>query len=335
MKKILIALLACFLLVPLASQAQSMTRYLKKKVEKSATKRADKEVDKAVDKAVNKSFDKMLNSLSGEMEEATDSINNANDAAPEEAQPGDGRRESEKRFDTAMGNYMKSMGVGVDVPHKDTYNFSSHMKMLIEQTKAGGKVEDPVYYNTYFSEGNNDYGMEFTDEKGSFTTFLYDTENSCTLILMNDGENMTGIATKISPEQMSDIEDDAKAKVENEQMPENYNLKKTGRSKTISGYKCDEYKSEDDESIVTLWVTKDLNHKINPKVYKNQLFAGNFWLAGRTDGVVIQYDNSSKVNKEHSVMTVQNVDFNASHAISTQGYTLTGISMGGSPSQTE
>ncbi len=334
MKKFLLALIASVILFPVVAEAQTLPNYLKKKVEKSVQKRADKEVDKAVDKAVNKAADKILDSASGKLEEATDSINNANGTDAEPA-AGGGKRASEKRFDAAMGNYMKSMGVGVDVPHKDAYDFGSHMKMLIEQTNAGGENQSPVYYNTYFSEGKSDYGMEFTNEEGAFTTFVYDTENNCTLILMKDGDNMTGIATKISPEQMAEMENNAKEKVENEQKPENYNLKKTGRSKTINGYKCDEYQAEDDENIVTLWVTNDLNHKINSNVYKNQFFAGTFWLAGKIDGVVIQYDDKSKVDKEHTVMTVQNIDFNAAHSISTQGYTLTGISMGGSSSQSK
>ncbi|MFC0878131.1 DUF4412 domain-containing protein [Saccharicrinis sp. FJH2] len=325
MKKILITLIASFTLFSMVTEAQTLPNYLKKKVEKSIKKRADKEVDKAVDKAVNKAADKILDSASGKLEEATDSINNANGADAEPA--GEGKRESEKRFDAAMGNYMKSMGVGVDVPHKDTYNFGSRMKMLVEQTDASGKIEDPMYYNAYFSEGKSDYGMEFTNEEGAFTSFVYDTENNCTLILMKDGDNLTGIATKISPEQMSDVEDEAQAQVEENQMPENYNLRKTGKSKTINGYQCDEYIAEDDESLVTLWVTKDLNHKINSRVYNNQLFAGSLWLAGKTDGVVIQYDRKSKINKEHTVMTVQDIDFNSVHSISTKGYTLTGISM--------
>ncbi|MFB6319282.1 DUF4412 domain-containing protein [Saccharicrinis sp. FJH54] len=334
MKKILIALIASFTLLPMVTEAQTLPNYLKNKVEKSVRKRADKEVDKAVDKAVNKAADKILDSASVKLEGATDSINNAN-ATDAEPNAGEGKRDSEKRFDAAMGNFMKSMGVGVDVPHKDTYHFASHMKMLIEQTDASGTTEDPVYYNTYFSEGKSDYGMEFTNEDGAFTSFIYDTDNNCTLILMNDGGQKTGIATKMTAEQMSDMEADAKAKAEENQMPQNYKLKKTGKTKTINGFRCEEYQAEDDEYLVTLWVTNQLNHKINSKVYNNQLFAGSLWLAGQTDGVVIQYDSKSKVNKEHTVMTVQNIDFNASHDISTQGYTLTGISMGNSPAQTE
>lgn len=331
MKKLLYLIVLSVFIIPQNVEGQSLGGYLKKKVEKSTKKRVDKEVDKAVDKAVNKSIDKMLNATSDEVEAATDSINNAKADSPEGNDGGE-QRASEERLDAAMGNLMKSMGVGVDVPHKDVYTFNSYMNMHVEITNASGQKEDPMTYNTYFSDNGTDYGMEYKNEEGaSKNMFVYDTDNNCTLILMDNDGQKTGIATGMSPEQMQQYEDQAKEYVEDKEMPEQYNLKKTGRTRTISGFKCTEYKAEDVESTVSLWVTNDLNKKINPNVYKNQMFGGRFWLAGKTEGVVIQYDNQSKTNKEHTIMTVKEVDFNKNHSISTVGYNLTGVNMGAQP----
>lgn len=323
MNKIVFTFIVSLMIVPFASEAQ-VSRYLKKKVEKSVTKRADKEVDKAVDKAVNKSIDKILNGMSEDMEEAADSINGANDAEP--GAEGE-NRDSEKRFEAAYGNLMKSVGVGIDVPHKDVYTFGSYMNMIVEVTNEDGSKTDPMNYNTYFSHDNADYGMEYKNEDGTKTSFLFDTDNNCTLILMHSESGKTGIATAMSPEQMKDMENSAKTSVEENEMPEGYNLKPTGRTRMISGYKCDEYRAEDDESEITLWVSDDLTKKVNANVYRNQMFGGRFWLAGKTDGVVIQYNSKSKLSEEQTLMTVQDIDFNKNYSISTEGYTLTGISM--------
>ena len=322
----LTALIFCFCTV----NAQIVPDYLKKKqkeILKSATKKADEKVDEEIDKQVQKGVDKLFNKLSKEIETATDSINEAKDST-KATELNAGSQNSEERLNAAMGNYMKALGVGVDVPHKDAYRFNSAMNILIEHTKSDGSVDDPVFYNMYFSSDGSDYGMIFKDESSNNSTFVFDSENNCTLILMDDGEQKTGIATRISEERLKDYEEVAGDYVEEEiKKPEDYNLKKTGKTKVISGYKCDEYMAEDEEAVLTLWVTNDLKGKVNKKLFKNQYFGGSIWMTEIGDGVVIQSIDKSKQTKEVSTMTVKELDFNTNKSITTNGYTITGISM--------
>lgn len=305
--------------------AQSITNYLKKKEKKaieSATKRVDKEVDKSLDKAVNKSLDGLFNAVSKELEDATDSINSTKDTSKPSTE---NKQSSDERMEAAMGNFMKSMGVGVDVNHKHVFVFSTRMKMLIENTDENGQVDKPIYYTSYFNSDNSDYGIEFMDDNGNQSCFIFDPENHCTLILTQEGDNKNGIATSLGEEDFRQME----AEYSDDERPESFNLKKTGNTKSISGFKCQEYVSEDDRTAVSLWVTQDLKGKINSSIYKSQLFAGTFWMADKADGVLIQYNSRSKITSEHTVMTVKEIDPNISHKINTEGYVITGIALPG------
>ena len=304
---------------------QSVTNYLKQKQRvavKSATKRVDSEVDKKIDQSVNKGIDKVLNQFMDEAEGKTDSTQNSQPAQTEKKEDySNGPSEATQQ---RMGNFMKSMGIGVEIKHKDVYTFNSHMKMKVETTDEDGTKNAPGSFFTYFNQTNNDYAIDFKDENSKSSTFIYDPDNSCTLILSVENGQKKGLGMQLSAESMNT--DDGTA--ETTDNDESFEVYKTGRTKTINGFFCHEYKYENEEGTVYEWITNDLDKKINSRIYKNQIITGSYWTTGATrKGTLIQYQFVSKTTKEVNTMTVEEVKFDASHKISTQGYEIVGMSI--------
>lgn len=218
---------------------------------------------------------------------------------------------------------MKAMGVGVDVAHEEIYHFTAKMDMLIEHTNGQGKEQDAINYYSFFNKKDTNYAIQFTDETDVLSYFIFDTKNKCTLILTQTDGEKTGIATTLDEQDIENIidtytEDDNKTETA-------WGLKKTGKSKKISGYSCDEYLSEDDESIVHIWLTDDIKDKINKSLYKSSIFGGAFGKLHHSNGIVIQYDITSKTDKEHSLMTVTSISFKADEQIDVTPYQIMGI----------
>ena len=104
----------------------------------------------------------------------------------------------------------------------------------------------------------------------------------------------------------------------------NEHLKKTGNSKRIAGYKCDEYIYDDEESHADLWMTDELP----PELWANMFGANAYSSAsmGFYGGFVMQMDSKEKNTQERTTMLVNEVNRNQSESISTSGYQF--MSMG-------
>ena len=91
-----------------------------------------------------------------------------------------------------------------------------------------------------------DYAMVFTD-KDAKSTIIFDSKNSAMLILSDSDGEKTGFAMGIDPEMLAEeVEEYAE---ESEADP--YKAYKTGKTKTILGYSCDEYLVEDENFGIT------------------------------------------------------------------------------------
>ena len=295
----------------LKRQKNKTTRKVEEKVEKKVDEKVDEEVDKAVDKLFRNLFEEEKKETPKNPEEKKEINSEAQEAIPD----------AQQNINNAMSGLLKSMGVGVDIPHKERYDFTANIKMKIEAVDEMGNQQPEAFYNTFFNESDADYAIEFTNEEDEMAYFIFDAENSVTLIMAQSEDNKTGIATKLSEESLDEMMGEA---YEDAAEQANLNLKKTGKTKTVGGYKCDEYRYEDDESITFLYVTKALKKKLN-KVYKSSIFTGLIAMPGYVDGVVVQYDTKSKIDKSSSVLTIVDVDMGKKSKISTEGYQFIGI----------
>lgn len=218
---------------------------------------------------------------------------------------------------------MDALGLTGNVDYEGSYNFDAYIQMEISSYKKNGNLNDKIVYDNYIHKEAADYAMEFRDGN-SKSTIIFDTKNSAMLILSdNDGEK-TGFATSIDPEAMAEmVESYAKEEEMEETDLSPYNIKKTGKSKDILGYKCEEYMVEDEEAEIHMWVSEKLGKEMRKDWMKNQqTFGAMFTHAYALNGMVLEYDILDKDNGKKTVMLVTKLDLNHSHSVATGGYTV-------------
>jgi len=147
-------------------------------------------------------------------------------------------------------------GMGEDVTVADQYEFFGYMNMEMLVTDKNGKKETPSILKSYLSKDTNYTGMEFFDPKNpeAVTAMIFDVPNQALIMLMERDNQKSSFAYKADESTIGDATDEAiAAQVED---PE-FVIEKTGNTKEILGYECDEYhvKSKDGEGLY--WMTEE------------------------------------------------------------------------------
>jgi hypothetical protein len=206
---------------------------------------------------------------------------------------------------------------------KDFYEYTGNIKMDVETWNEEGQSQGPVAYTTQYSEKKNSFAMEFKDKEKGHSTMIFDYENQLMIVLGDDGKDKSGFATPLAAYQSDSVSTsrDTLAKKTEVQNAENYSgFKKTGKSKTIAGYKCDEYYFEDEEDKVSYWMTTDLPAELWAKMYSSNAFTSLY--TGQTSGFVMESDHQLKTSKARSYMLVKEVNQNQPASVSTVGYNI-------------
>ncbi|MCH7414704.1 DUF4412 domain-containing protein [Belliella sp. R4-6] len=182
------------------------------------------------------------------------------------------QRQLEKAFENIYGPDMPSgggfnigkilEGIDANVEIADTYDFSSYSVMEINSLDEKGKASEPFQMKTYFSPDGKTAAMEIEnkDQKNNSgkTVIISDLERNASIILIESEGKKSSIAYGYDFDALEQA-----AALENweeweEEMEESdFSIKKTGNTKTIHGYKCDEYVSESEEGTATFWITKE------------------------------------------------------------------------------
>jgi hypothetical protein len=144
-------------------------------------------------------------------------------------------------------------GIGKQVPTADSYDFTGYVIMKLESKDEKGKTMDPMNMKSYLNESSEYTGMEITDPKnpGTITNMIFDMERNASILLMESEESKSSFAYKLDLGQVIDDSDILEEELD-------YSVEKTGNTKDILGYSCEEYhmKSEDGEG--NYWITEEL-----------------------------------------------------------------------------
>lgn len=199
--------------------------------------------------------------------------------------------------------------------YKPVYNFDAYMQMEISDPGA-----NQIMYNAYLTKDGTGYAVIIAQGDGK-TVIIFDAENNSVLMLTEGGGEKTGFAFAVNPDAFEALAEEIG------QTDEPFENFKTGKTKSILGYSCDEYLVPQDESETRIWVSEELGKKLGKAMLNNQrLFSGAFTFASALNGMVMEYSFTDKVNEKTTSMKVTKVDLNASQKISTQGYNI--MSMG-------
>ena len=234
--------------------------------------------------------------------------------------------EPDESVESATNNFtnkvmMNALGLTGNVEYEPVYNFDAHIQMEISNYKKNGKLDNQMLYDSYIQKENADYAMEFNDD-GSKSLIIFDTKNSAMLILSNNDGEKTGFATTIDAEAMAE-EAEAYEEEDSASDPDPFNYKKTGKTKNILGYSCDEYLVEDEATEVHMWVSEKLGKEMRKEWLNNkQTFGAMFTQAYALNGMVLEYDFLDKEHGDKTIMQVTKIDLNHKHSVNTAGYNI-------------
>jgi hypothetical protein len=272
--------------------------------------RTGREADKGIRKGVNKGLDKIFGA------EETDSTSTQSSTSSSGSSSSSSSRKSGSGIGTKA--LMKGMGISTGTANvKDSYDFEGYIDMSITSYNNDDE-EETTNYRTYIDYETPDYAMENKEEEEGTSFMIFDSENQILLTLGDSDGEKTGFAISYSLN-VSDT-------IENEELEteDAYAAYKTGNTKKILGYNCEEYliENDNDNGVVTMWVTDEMDKEMKKSFMQNSTFTGLFLYAYNTKGFVMENIFEDKSSGEKTVMTVTEIDLNKKNSISTKGYEI-------------
>ena len=154
---------------------------------------------------------------------------------------------------------------------------------------------------------------------GEKTVIVIDTKNQSVLILSSADGQKSGFAMAINPGALNELS----AGMNDEFSGKSFADLKTGRSKEILGYDCDEYVFKDKDGEARIWASESLGKKLKPVLDANKaLFGGAMVQAEGLKGMVMELSYSGNSGKGMQSMKVTQLDLNADLRISTGDYQI-------------
>ncbi|MGC9342972.1 MAG: DUF4412 domain-containing protein [Bacteroidales bacterium] len=294
------------------SEAQPVGKFLEKKL-KQATKRAGEKADEEITEEMNKKVDR--------------AVENAFDSLFNDSETND--RDSENQYSSSSSEamaaaMMKSMGINNSPANvADSYDYNGNIKMIIQSWNEKGESQGEMDYTTYISDDFSGFAMEFSQDNHQ-SLMIFDTKEGAMIILTDTEGSKTGIVTTYEVDSLWGDEDITAEEIE-DYSKFNENLKKTGNTKMIAGYSCDEYIYEDEEAEGTVWMTDELPAELWAKMFNTNVLAASN--AGYYGGFVMEMLRKDKETEEKMILQVKEVNENQPKSISTKDYQL--MSFGG------
>lgn len=311
MKKIICKfLLISFFLVTLQSAyGQRLLKDFKEKTQQKIEQKLNEKANEKVDNEIDKQLDKLEESLDN------DSVQNKNSS-------GDASQQRSMRM-------LKGLGIaGEPIPIAESYSFDQLIQMHIESfDNTGKKISEGEFITLLNKDGKC---MAYQAVSGDMAQtgqafFIIDTDKKATIILSDEKGKKTGLVYGLGTlmEQPAETYDDKAAEETPEFYTANPNVKKTGRTKTISGYKCEEYVLSDEDSEAEVWLTRDFKMKTND--FFSTVFKVEMAASGMGWGYLMESTSVQKDTGEKSVMQVTKVDPNANKKVIMSDYQVTNM----------
>ncbi len=297
------------------AHSQRLLRKLQNKVQERVEEKVEERAERKVDEAIDNQLDKIEESLEGNESGSAGSSTTS--------------EEKDLQRQARMQNLLKGIGMsGEPVPVADSYSFNHLIQMHIESFDKKGKKESEGEFITHLNPESKSMAYQMVSgdmgDPGQ-GLFIIDAENGATIILSEENGEKTGLVYGMGAFFSSIGEAYEEEAIE--ESPEAYllnpNVSKTGRTKTIAGYKCEEYKYNDEESESEVWITTDL--KMNTQDFFSTLFKTSLYSHGIPWGYMMEATTIDKETGEKSFMQVNRVDENSNTHFSMADYKVTNL----------
>lgn len=222
------------------------------------------------------------------------------------------------------------LGGKTDIPHSDVYNFTGRIHMIMESYDKKDVVKSDyfTYYNASTANAGFEIKIQDPDNKNQSvpTSFIFDNENRAFMILMEGEGSKTGIISSIP----DDSELEAQTKDIKEKPEKAPTITKTGNTKVIAGYKCDEYKvaEEGEEGYSMVWMTNDVKIKADKRNWGKTGMPSYYGYPGFENSVMLGLEGYDKAGKIVMKMETKEINDNFKHTISAEGYSFIKMNFG-------
>jgi hypothetical protein len=245
------------------------------------------------------------------------------------------RANENKSDSTATKAGTKETGRGlfggkIDIKYDDEYKFTGRIYMQMEIYDKKDVLKSDYY--TYFNNTSMNAGIDMIPvdvkegNKVVPTTFLIDGVNRCFMMLIVNSNSKTGVISTLP----SDSAMAAQAKNQKDANPEKATITKTGNSRVIAGYKCDEYKivEANKDGYSNVWMTKEVKLKADKKYWGKAGVPTYYNYPGFEGAMMLAMEAFDKNNKPTMKMETKEIREDFSHSISTAGYTFMKMNFG-------
>jgi hypothetical protein len=298
-------------LIPAASNAQ-IGRFIKNQVSNAANianREAEKEAKRRTDSIAQANAERAAKETSKNIEKDI----NKNKKA-------DTTEQSAEKAGMDLG---KLMGGKVDLKYNEEYNFTSRLYMQTETYDKKDVLRMDLYM--YFNAKSPSVGVETKsltsgqDNSGNVTSsMVMDGENKCFIILTDMNGTKMGIISPVQDGNAAPADSKAGKK---STVPV---FTKTGNTKVIAGYKCDEYtyKNSDDKTNGKVWFTKEANLNIDKRGWQQTGLSSYYGYAGFEGGLIMGSEAYNESGKLTTKSETKEINPNFAHSISVKGYSL-------------
>lgn len=243
MKTLLSILITLLIALGMSAEAQVVDR-----TKNRAQRKANNRVDRKIDQGIDRGLDAVEGLFKRKDKKKKSSKNRSSDAEGTEGIERDDY-DDEMTEEEALEHMMSAFGSGGNVEIPAEYAFDHHVDMVMTQYNKRGKEESRQNMRMFFSDSKAVIGVEVKVE-GTAATSVIDMEAMQMVVLTNMGTSKMAMVVDMNAAMLAAEDDD----MENYENPV---FKKTGRTKKLLGYHCEEYIAEEDGERVEFWITRD------------------------------------------------------------------------------
>ncbi|NMM46966.1 DUF4412 domain-containing protein [Marinigracilibium pacificum] len=197
------------------------------------------------------------------------------------------------------------------------YTFDGSITYEMNYVDKKGK-EQTFPYKVYFSENTEMFAISVAMDDNNApeeTIMVYDKPDKKMHMLMTSKGEKTAMSIPFNPDKIDEMTEDI--------VSDDYKIEKTGNTKKILGYNCEEYKFSSDDGTGSVWITDETG--ISGKKIAGLLGMGgkgknkNPFVGAQPDGLMLEsHGTTEKGEKYHMLAT--DIKLDGPITISTEGY---------------
>jgi hypothetical protein len=222
------------------------------------------------------------------------------------------------------------LGGNADIKHNDNYDFTGRIYMQAETYNKKDVVKTDYY--TYFNTDTKNAGIEVKaenpekKEEAVPVQFIFDNDNRCFMMLTENEGSKAGIISTIPDDSTMAAQSKNSRSKDGQQAV----ITKTGNSRVIAGYRCDEYKVVEpgEDGYANIWVTKDVKINADKRNWGKAGLPSYYNFPGFENSTMLAMEDYDKDNKLAMKLETKEIDENFNHSISTVGYPFIKINFG-------